>query len=176
MAWDKEKQKAYMAIYREANKEKQKAYMAAYQVVNREKLAERRRKHAEKRKTQFKDWYANNRERMNAYWRDKRARDIQYRVSANLRARVRDRVRNAKSSKTEATMKLLGCSVDFFMDYISSKFQEGMSWENYGEWHLDHIKPLYLSENEEDLLLLNHYTNLQPLWAKDNLRKNRKYD
>ena len=63
-----------------------------------------------------------------------------------------------------------------FKLYIESKFTEEMSWENYGEWHLDHIKPLYLSENEEDLLLLNHYTNLQPLWAEDNLRKNRKYD
>ena len=51
-----------------------------------------------------------------------------------------------------------------------------MTWENYGQWHLDHVKPLYLSENEEDLIKLNHYTNLQPLWAEDNLKKNRKYD
>ena len=50
-----------------------------------------------------------------------------------------------------------------------------MTWENYGLWHLDHIIPLCEAKNEEELYKLNHHTNLQPLWAEDNLKKNRKY-
>ena len=49
-----------------------------------------------------------------------------------------------------------------------------MTWENYGKWHLDHIKPLCQAKDNDEALLLNHYTNLQPLWAEDNLKKNRK--
>jgi hypothetical protein len=57
--------------------------------------------------------------------------------------------------------------------YIESKFKEGMSWDNYGVygWHLDHIIPLSSAKNEEELKSLCHYTNLQPLWAFDNLSK-----
>jgi hypothetical protein len=50
-----------------------------------------------------------------------------------------------------------------------------MNWDTYGKWHLDHIIPLYEAKTEEEILKLNHYTNLQPLWAEDNLKKNRKY-
>ena len=51
-----------------------------------------------------------------------------------------------------------------------------MSWDNYGLWHIDHVKPLCLANDNNELIKLNHYTNLQPLWAEDNIKKNRKYD
>lgn len=57
---------------------------------------------------------------------------------------------------------------------LESKFQTGMTWDNYGEWQLDHRIPLDSAVNEEDLYKLNHYTNLQPLWKEDNLRKSNK--
>ena len=63
---------------------------------------------------------------------------------------------------------------DFFRNYIQKQFTEGMTFENYGSWHLDHIKPLALAKSEEDVILLNHYTNFQPLWAEDNLKKGSK--
>ena len=77
-----------------------------------------------------------------------------------------------KSAKTEI---ILGCTVLEFRNYIESKFIDGMNWKNQGKWHLDHIKPLALGTNEEEVIELNHYTNFQPLWAIDNLRKGSKY-
>ena len=73
-----------------------------------------------------------------------------------------------KSAKSET---ILGCTILEFRNYIESKFTEGMSLNNHGEWHLDHIIPLASATTEEDIIRLNHYTNFQPLWAKDNLIK-----
>ena len=78
-----------------------------------------------------------------------------------------------RKNPTKAEL-MLGCSYAEFKSYIESKFKDGMTWENYGKWHLDHIIPLSQAKDNNDALLLNHYTNLQPLWAEDNLRKNRK--
>ena len=64
------------------------------------------------------------------------------------------------------------------MGYLAAKFQEGMSWDNHGEWHIDHIKPcckFNLLDDEEQRKCF-HYTNLQPLWSKDNLSKGGKYN
>ena len=73
-------------------------------------------------------------------------------------------------------MDYIGCNIQYVREWLEYNFTNEMNWDNYGDWHLDHIKPLCLSENYEDLIRLNHYTNLQPLWAEDNLKKNRKYD
>ena len=77
-------------------------------------------------------------------------------------------------SKQEHTHELLGCSFEFFLSHIASQFTEGMTLENYGQWHLDHIIPLATATTREDIVRLNHYTNFQPLWAKDNLSKGAK--
>lgn len=66
---------------------------------------------------------------------------------------------------------IFGCSVDFYKSYIESQFKEGMSWNNYGEWHIDHIKPLGLAKTEKELKKLFHYKNVQPLWANENRKK-----
>jgi len=58
--------------------------------------------------------------------------------------------------------------------HIEQQFKDGMSWENHGEWHIDHIFPVGLASDEEMVYKLNHYTNLQPLWAKENLQKGAK--
>lgn len=78
-----------------------------------------------------------------------------------------------KSTKTES---LLGYTVDEFRDHISSQFVEGMSWENHGEWHIDHIKPVnvMIAEGEARPEVINALSNLRPLWAKDNLARSRK--
>ena len=80
--------------------------------------------------------------------------------------------------KQESAKDLLGCSIDDLKIYLAKKFQDGMSWDNYGKWHIDHIKPCaaYNMLNEVDRKECFHYSNLQPLWAEDNYRKSDKYD
>ena len=68
---------------------------------------------------------------------------------------------------------MIGCSPQFLKEHLEKQFKDGMNWENYGlyGWHIDHIIPLSSAQNEDDIYKLCHYTNLQPLWAKDNLSK-----
>lgn len=114
------------------------------------------------------------REKNNEWKNNKRKNDGFYRMKLNLRHRLRNYLFG--ESKSKRTYDIVGLDKLEFKFYIESKFTEGMCWENYGKWHLDHIKPLCQAKDNEEALLLNHYTNLQPLWAEDNLRKNRKYD
>ena len=73
----------------------------------------------------------------------------------------------------------MGCSISELKDYLESKFQVGMTWENHSQtgWHIDHIKPLshFDLSDRDQFLQACHYTNLQPLWAKDNLSKSDNY-
>ena len=98
-------------------------------------------------------------------------------VLFKLRGLLRTRLRTALSGnyKSGSAIKSLGCSLDEFKKHMESKFKPGMNWDNHGlyGWHIDHIKPL-ASFNLSDVNQLNeacHFTNLQPLWAKDNLVK-----
>lgn len=99
--------------------------------------------------------------------------DLMYRLKDNISSSVR---RHLKTKKSRRTLSVLGCSLDFFIKYIESKFTEGMTWENHSRfgWHLDHIIPLASAKTEDDLYKLNHYTNFQPLWWRDNLKKSDK--
>jgi hypothetical protein len=76
-------------------------------------------------------------------------------------------------SKNGSSEELLGCSWETAKAHLESGFTDGMTWENYGKygWHIDHIVPLCSANNGEEARALCHYTNLQPLWAKDNLIK-----
>jgi len=90
-----------------------------------------------------------------------------------LRDRISKVIKRGKGVRAGSAVRDLGCSIEFFKSYIADRFQFGMSWNNYGEWHLDHIRPLCLFDLSvrEDFLEACHYTNFQPLWAADNLRK-----
>lgn len=97
-----------------------------------------------------------------------------------LLKRLRGRVYLAlkRGVKSDYTVKLLGCSLDFFKQHIESKFTDGMSWDNMGAWHLDHIKPCILFDlsKDEEQRICFHYSNIQPLWGLDNLKKGIKYE
>ena len=82
-------------------------------------------------------------------------------------------------TKEKHAIEYLGCDMEFFINYLEDKFSEEMSWDNYGfgedKWHIDHVKPARafdLENSQEDREKCFHYTNLQPLWQKDNLSKN----
>ena len=83
-----------------------------------------------------------------------------------------------KINKENKTLELIGCSPQELRNHIEKYFRKGMSWENYGidTWHIDHIRPLSLAKSWDDIvrLKLMHYTNLRPLWAKENLQKSDK--
>jgi len=131
----------------------------------------------EKIKIQRKTYYQKNKTIINQKNLNRIHTNLNYKLSHNLRIRVRLALQN--KDKTKRTLELLGCSIDFLKQHLEAKFQPGMNWNNYGYygWHVDHIRPCAsfdLSKSEEQRKCFN-YTNLQPLWAKDNFSKKDKY-
>ena len=120
--------------------------------------------------------YCSERCKINVYRSKKYKTDILYKLKLSLRGRIGVALR--KTLKSNSTMKLVGCTLPELKQYLENKFQIGMSWENhsYRGWHIDHIIPCAsfdLSKQEEQKKCF-HYTNLQPLWGKDNIRKSAK--
>jgi hypothetical protein len=121
----------------------------------------------------FKKWVYKNKEHRKKYINDYNS-NPKNKIKNSLRSRI-NQVLN-KQYKNPRTLELVGCDYEFLMNYIQSKFTEGMSWDNYGYygWHIDHIIPVSSAKTKEEIYKLYHYTNLQPLWAEDNLRKSNK--
>lgn len=123
-----------------------------------------------------KEYYSKNKEKLrkknNEYKQHRVKTDSVERAKKNIRNRIREFL--TKENKSKRTFDIIGLDKDNFKSYIENKFADGMTWENYGKWHIDHIIPLCEAKTENDVLKLNHYSNLQPLWAEDNLKKNRK--
>ncbi len=111
------------------------------------------------------------------YEKNRKLVDVEFKLLKTLRSRLGNAINRQNSHKNNTTIKLLGCSVSFLKGYLEAKFKEGMTWENHGEWHIDHIKPCssFNLLDEEEQQKCFHYTNLQPLWAADNLSKGCKY-
>jgi len=105
------------------------------------------------------------------YINKKRQTDLNFKILANLRSRISNALK--RNTKAKSTRKLIGCSIEFLKQYLKNQFKSGMTWKNYGKWHVDHIIPCakYDLKNPKLQIKCFHYTNLQPLWATDNLRK-----
>lgn len=165
----------------EINKKHYKKIMKKYREENKEKLKEINKKYYEENKKEIKQkqkkYYEENKEKVNEYkkeWeKERRKTDNIYRFKCNVRNNVfKSFKRGTNQFRKEAkTEKILGCTIEEFRIYIESKFKKGMTFENYGEWHLDHIVPVFVAKNEDEVVKLCHYTNYQPLWAEDNLSK-----
>ena len=142
------------------NKDKVKAYQAQY-----------RDEHQEESRDYKRVWFQENKRRINSCRRHRRNSDMNFRLAEHLRSRITKAVKG--DWKAGSAVADLGCSIPEFKLYIEHQFQEGMTWDNYGEWHLDHVLPLAsfdLTDRMEFLEACN-WLNLQPLWAEDNLRK-----
>jgi len=103
------------------------------------------------------------------------SKKLNRKLGTNLRNRVNLALK--RNSKKGKTLELLGCTIKKLRQYLESKFKPGMTWKNYGKWHIDHIIPccqFNLSKKSEQFKCFN-YKNLQPLWAKENYEKRRKY-
>ena len=128
----------------------------------------------------FRDWFRHLIKRK--WYRDYYRKTAGVKCSSHhfvsvLRSRILAAIKHAKTKKADKSVKLLGCSLDEARLHISKQFQPGMSWENHGAWHIDHIKPIALFDlsNSAEQLECFNYRNLQPLWAKDNLSKGARY-
>jgi len=97
-----------------------------------------------------------------------------YALKTRFRACISKAMQRNGYSKKSKTQELLGCSWQQFKEHIEKQFVDGMSWDKLKEIHIDHKVPLATAKTYEDVVRLNHYTNLQPLWAKDNIRKSNK--
>lgn len=111
-----------------------------------------------------------------AYAKNKRKNDPLFALSGRIRARLNASLRLNGYIKRSKTNEILGCDWETLKLHIERQFAKGMTWENRSEWHIDHIMPLALAKTEQDVVELNHYTNLRPLWAHENLAKNAKVE
>jgi len=120
-------------------------------------------------------WFQANKELLYLHRNAKRKEDLGFRISCNLRSRLANALRN--NAKTGSAVNDLGCSIEELKIYLQLRFTQDMSWDNYGKgldkWNIDHITPLcsYDLTLKEELVKACHYSNLQPLWERDNLRK-----
>lgn len=160
----------------EANKEAAADYARAYRSANKAALARKKRAYNEANKVEQALARAAKRAQLSAAQRLRYATDPQYRLGVLLRNRVRAVLKGRR--KAGSAVGLLGCSVPEAVAYLASLFRPGMTWDNHGEWHIDHAKPLaaFDLEDPEQLAAACHYTNLQPLWALENLTKLDKYE
>ena len=155
--------------YYKANKEKIKEYYKQYQQSNKERLNDYIKQRYKENKGNIKEYY-------NEYYKQRRQNDLLFKFKHNVRSLISYSFKRGanKFSKNAKTETILGCTIGEFRTYIESKFKIGMSFENHGEWHLDHIYPISLAKSEEEVIKLNHYTNFQPLWAEENFSKSNK--
>jgi len=149
---NKEARVEYDKQYRQDNKKATSEYMKQYRQGNKKAIAE------------YKKQYEKNRMQT----------DINFRLLKSCRRRLNHAIKG--NSKSASAKKLLGCTLEYLRQHLEKQFTERMTFENYGKWQIDHIIPCssFNMENEEEQRQCFHYTNLQPLWAEDNLRKSNK--
>lgn len=160
--------KEYKEKNKERDKEKNKEYSKRHREKNKEKIAQSK-----------KEYYENNKEKRREYFREykkkRKATDKLYFLKEKYR-NILYKALKYKTSKKDASEIILGCNCEDFKRYLESKFEPWMSWDNYGlyngetnyGWDIDHTIPLTTAKVEEDIIKLNHYTNLQPLCSKVN--------
>jgi hypothetical protein len=153
--------------YYESNKEKILENSKLYTKENWDKIVKYQKKYRSKNKNSINEY-------MSKYKKQRRQSDDIFNIIERVRNRMRKIFYNFNTKKKNKTFDIVGCSPTFLKGYIEKQFKDGMSWENRNEWHIDHIIPLSSAETEERLYELCHYTNLQPLWAEENMKKSDK--
>jgi hypothetical protein len=163
------KRKEYHATYYLNNKNEMNERAKNWKKNNKEKAKEINKKCLKKRYYKYRKEII---KKTVEYERKKLKTDINWVLKKRLRARLKAALKGI--SKSKKTMELLGVPhINFFKTWIECKFKEGMTWENKHLWHIDHVLPCSsfdLTKPEEQAKCF-HYTNLQPLWASENLSK-----
>jgi hypothetical protein len=162
--------------YRDSHKEEIKKYRDSH----KDEARKYRNSHKEVAKVYAKNYYMNHKEKLKQYKKEynngRLKVDRNFKLSCYLRSRLRLAIKDCY--KSGSAVRDLGCTIPELKIYLESKFKPGMTWDNWSRigWHIDHIKPLYKFNMQDrgEFLKANHYTNLQPLWAEENLSKGRK--
>lgn len=163
------KNKEKIKEYNDSRKQEKNIYSKNYNIINKDKLKEYHKKYRLENKDKKREYFK-------IYYKQKRKEDLMFKFKCNVRNIVYKSFKktNSKFKKKLKSEEIIGCNLLEFKEYIQSQFTNGMTLENYGEWHLDHIIPIATAKTEEDIIRLNHYTNFQPLWAKENISKGAK--
>jgi hypothetical protein len=191
---DPQKQKEYLKEYYEKNKDSlsklskenpnRKKNNITYYIKNKEILNEKSKNwndnNKEYKKVLARKYYLENKksldEKSNNYQKKRRKNDILFNIKLRMRCLISNSFSRNGYKKLSKTENIIGCSFDEFKNHIESKFESWMTWDNYGKyngelyygWDIDHIIPISSAINEESVISLNHYTNLQPLCSKVN--------
>jgi len=159
----------YNVVNKEILSEKNKKFRLENPEINKEKC----RNYKINNPDYFSKWVEKNKEHRKKYIREYNS-DPKNKIKNSLRGRINELLN--KKYNNPRTLNLVGCDYEFLLKYLEDKFTEGMNWDNYGYygWHIDHMIPISSAKTIEDIYKLYHYTNLQPLWGKDNMRKSNK--
>lgn len=189
MAYNKEYMHDYLATHKELKRKQNQRYIEKhkeeirvknklYKQTHKKQIKEYNRQYLIEHPNKGTEYYRLHKDKINELRRkryaERKREDKLFSLKSNIRGAIRKSVKNRTNysfSKDKTTEEILGCSIDDFIKYLESKFEPGMSVKNHGEWHIDHIIPLSSAKSKEEVYRLCHYTNLQPLWAKDNLHK-----
>lgn len=196
------KRKEYIITHSEENKIRRKGICSKYYLKNKNNILKRQKSWLEidenkkKRYEYSKEYSKNNKDRLkekrlknkqikNENERNRKNNDPLYKLTCNIRSSISMYLRINGYNKKSKTQEILGCSFEFFKSYIESKFESWMNWDNRGlyngelnyGWDIDHITPMSSATSEEEIIKLNHYTNLQPLCSKVNrdIKKDKLY-
>jgi hypothetical protein len=176
----KEKIKNRASLYYNENLEKVLEQTKIYRDNNVEKIKQRKVdyhiKNCEKIRKKVKNWRENNKNKRVQSEKERRNNDKLYAMRINSRNRIKVYLKKCGLVKKNPTFEIIGCTPEFLKEYLERQFQDNMRWDNYGYygWHIDHIIPLSSAKTEEEIYKLCHYTNLQPLWAEENIKKSNK--
>lgn len=168
----KDCQKEYKKQYRIKNKNKLSEKDKNYYLINKYSIKKRMKlnyENSKDSKIEYQKKYASlNKEKISEYkieyQRNRRKNDPVFKLKYSISRSIRNSLKVKKFTKSKKTVEILGCDIEFFKIYMEQKFTNEMNWDNYGKvWDIDHIIPLATAITEEDVIKLNHYTNLQPL-------------
>jgi hypothetical protein len=199
---NKEYYKKYLSDYYNENKQELKDYKKNYYIENKQEILDKHKEYYIENREYLlqnsKDWRLNNKDRYLTYlnnWRlnnkeykkewllDNPDKTKQYYNTLRLnnphiiawRNVLKNAIQRMNTKKSISTIEMLGYSADDLKNHLNLLFLDGMSWENWGEWHIDHKIPVSKFDRETPMSIVNSLDNLQPLWALDNLSKGNKF-
>lgn len=174
------KEKVLKRVTSEENKARRRQLWNLNKEENNKKQSSHRKKFPNKYKERKRQYKIENRDKINEYNRKYRKERMEadplFRVMRRIRQRTRDAFNVNYWKKDTHFAEYIGCTKEHLEKYLENKFKPGMTWDNYGEWEIDHQIPLGSANNEQEVYKLSHYSNLQPLWKEENSKKSDKID